>query len=365
MLGRQGLNDALEERLNPYEFESTRPLLRWLILGLFVFAAACALAAFTDAEFRGQLEEWQSDGLTLIPLGPDDVAQASLVANIEFQDSENLLCNEDELASGSVVASGCRSIDRIIEYSASERLDCTSLEALASAVDTTLTPAPGCERVAELSTRFDDLNNRSSIISIVLVLILIVVAFPFSSLVHRSSRNLKALKSEGQKHSPDGTIFRFFIPILNVYKPLFMITEIFKASDPNVPDGDGKAWRKKGSLSPVAVLWAVAWGSVVIFNPITVSKIFFRDRDELADLTTVTGGLIVADILLIVLSVLAVPMAIALSRRQDSRAAKYGTVTVTPSQPRDSLERALDENAQRRGGSSAGGNERSSKRRQK
>lgn len=365
MLGRQGLNDALEERLNPYEYESTKPLLRWLILGLFVFALASAAAAFTDSEFRSQVEEWKSEGLTLTPLAPDDVAQASLVANIEFQSSEDLLCNEDELASGSVVAHGCRSIDRVIEYAASERLDCTSLEALASAVDTTRTPAPGCERVAELSTRFDDLNNRGNIINIVLVLILIVVAFPFSSLVHRSSRNLRTLKSEGQKHSPDGTIFRFFIPIVNVYKPLFMIIELFKASDPSVPDGDGKAWKKKGSFSPIAVLWAVAWGSVVIFNPVTVSRIFFNDPEGLADLTTVTTGLIVADILLVVLSLLAMPMAITLSRRQEARAAKYGTVTVTPTQPRDSLERALDEDAQRRGGSTSRGDERNSKRRQK
>lgn len=337
--------------------------MRWLFLGLIAFALAGAFAAFTDVEFRSQVEQWQSDGLTVIPIDPEDVASATLIAGLELQSSEQLLCNEAELETSTVIARGCRSIDSVIAYATSEGISCNTLEDLASLVGTDLTPAPGCERVAELSTRFENLNNRSNIMNIVLVLLLLLVAFPFSSFVHSSSRNLRTLKSEGQKHSPDGTIIRFFIPVLNLYKPLFIFVELFRASDPRVPDGDGTAWQTKGAISPVTVLWAVAWAGFVIFNPITVAILFFRNPADLADFSSVTGGLITADILIVVLAVLAILMTNTLSRWQDARAARFGTVTVVPLRPRDPLEKALDENVRRRDRSGTRSKNQDSKRR--
>jgi hypothetical protein len=365
VLGRQGLDDALEERLEPYEYQSTRPLLRWLFVGLLAFTAAGVFTAFLNVEFRNQVDEWQSEGLTVTPIGPGAVAQGTLIADHELQNPEEALCNEAELETGSPVAQGCRSIDLVYAYAASEGIECRTLEGLSSLVSSTRTAAPGCERVAELSTRFEDLNNRSNIMDVVLVLLVLIVAFPFSSFVHRSSRNLRTLKSEGQKHSPDGTVIRFFIPILNLYKPLFMFIELFKASDPRVPDGDGNLWQKRGGVSPTAVVWAVAWAAVVIFNPITVANIFYGDAEDLADYSTVTGGLIIADILIVVLGVTAILMSNTLSRWQDTRAAKFGTATVTPVRPRDPLEKALDDSARRRERSATGSRDRGSKRNQK
>ncbi len=347
VFGRQGLDDAIEQRFEPYEYQSTRPILRWLFLGLLFFIAVGVAAVVIDVGFRNTLNEWRGDGLTEIPVSPEDVAQATLVADLELQDPDELLCNEDELSSPSVVGQGCRSIERVTEYAASEGLQCTTLEQLASVVSVTEVPAADCDRLVDITTRFDELNTRSNIINIFAVLFLIIVAFPFSSFAHRSSRNLRTLKSDGQRHSPDGTVIRFFIPILNIYKPLFMFVELFKASDPRVPEGDTEQWQKKGRVSPVAVLWALAWGAVLIFNPITVARIFFRNRAELDDVSSATSGLIAADILIIVLGVLAILMANTLSRWQDLRASTVGTVTVTPPRPRDPLEKALEEGVRR------------------
>ncbi len=347
VIGRQGLDDALEARFQPYEYESTRPQLRWVFLALILFTAVGVAALVIDLGFRNQVGEWRDEGLVEIPVSPEDVAQATIVADLEIQDPDVELCNEEELASSSVVAQGCRSIDRVTEYAASEGFQCTTMEDLASVVSATTATVPDCDRLVDITARFDSLNSRSNIINIFVVLVLVIAAFPFSSFIHRSSRNLRTLKSDGQKHSPDGTVIRFFIPVLNIYKPLFMFVEMFKASDPRVPDGDTELWQKKGVISPIAVLWALAWGAVLVFNPITVARIFYRSRAELADVSSATFGLVIADILIIVLGVLAILMANTLSRWQDMKAARHGTVTVTPERPRDPLEKALEEGVRR------------------
>ncbi len=365
VLGRSGLDDAIEERFQPYGYQSSRPILRWLFLSLLLFIVVGAVSVFIDVGFRNAVNEWQDDGFTEIPIDPEDVAQGTLIAELEFQDPETVLCNESELASASVIGQGCRSIERVARYAASEGLQCTTLEELSSVVSLTRPPAPDCDTIVDISTRFDDLNSRSNIVSIFAVLFLIIVAFPFSSFTHRSSRNLRTMKSDGQKHSPDGTVIRFFIPILNIYKPLFMFNELFKASDPRVSEGDTELWRKKGRVSPVSVLWALSWGAVLIFNPITVARIFFKDRAELSDVSSATFGLIAADILIIVLGVLAILMSNTLSKWQDLRAAKVGTITVTPPRPRDPLEKALEEGIRRQDKINAANRDRSSKRRKK
>lgn len=340
-------------------------MLRWVFISLIAFIAVGAVAMYTDFTFRGELNEWRSAGFTEIPLDTSDVAGATLVADLEVQNPDEVVCNEEELATSSVVAQGCRSIDTVFAYALREGIDCLSLEDLASLASTTQTSAPGCDRIADLSRDFEGLNDRSNILTFVIVLLLIATAFPFSSFIHRTSRNLRALKSEGQKHSPDGTVIRFFVPVLNVYKPLLMVIELFKASDQRVPDRDGKEWQKKGGVAPIAVIWGLTWGAAVIFNPVTVARVFFRDRSDLGDVATTTTGLIAADILIVVLGILAILMTNTLSHWQDARAAKYGTVTVTPPRPRDPMEKALEEGIRRTDHRTGRVREHGSKRRRK
>ena len=365
MLGRQALDEALQNRFQPYEYESTRPVLRWLFIGLLVFVATSAVAVVLDLQFKNTLEEWQADGRTVIPISPNDVGQATIVAYLELDDPDVLLCNEEELASFSVIADGCRNIDAVFAYAAAEGFDCTTLEQLATVANNPTAPAEGCQSVVDLTTSFENMNSRSSLVSILLIVLLLVIAFPFSTFAHRSSRNLRTLQSEGQKHSPDGLVIRFFVPFVNLYKPLLMFIELFKASDPRLQPGDSEAWQKRGIVSPIAILWGLSWSGFLIFNPITVARIFFNQRANLADVASATGGLIAADILIIVLGVLTILMANTLSKWQDVRAAKYGTATVTPPRPKDPLEKALEEGIRRQESSVAPGDDRSSKRRRK
>ncbi len=365
LFGRQALDEALQDRFQPYEYESTRPVLRWLFIGLLIFVATSAVAVYLDIGFRSTVNEWLADGRTEIPISPDDVGQATVVADLELHDPDVLLCNEEELATFSVIANGCRNIDAVFAYAASEGFDCVTLEQLASVATNPTAPYAGCQSVVDLTTTFENMNSRSSLVSILLIVLMLIIAFPFSTFAHRSSRNLRTLRSDGQQHSPDGVVIRFFVPFVNLYKPLLMFIELFKASDPRLKPGDSETWQKRGIVSPIAILWGLSWAGFLIFNPITVTRILFNQRANLADVTSATGGLIAADILIIVLGILTILMANTLSKWQDVRAAKYGTITVTPPRPKDPLEKALEEGIRRQESSVAPGDDRSSKRRRK
>ncbi len=386
LFGRQGLDAALEERFKPYDYQSSRPLLRWVFLALLGFIAAGAFALFADLQFRSQVNEWQDEGLNEIPIDNEEVSAASLVIAALTPDlnTAEALCSAetdalnatptpdvenpdatpdpDDRVRTSVLNQACNSLDRVLEHAAIAGIDCVTSEQFATVVRDDPDQHAGCERLVNLSSRYDSLETATLVSTVLVIFALVITAFPFSSFIHRSSRNLRTLKSDGQKHSPDGTVIRFFIPVINIYKPLIMFVELFKASDPRQDGSDPEQWQKRGIPSPIAVLWALSWAAVVIFNPIT-AQIVFRTREDLSDVSTVLTGLIVSDILLIVLGVLAILMTNTLSRWQDLKAARHGTVKVTPPRPRDPLEKALEEGVRRNDRDSGSGSGRRSKRR--
>jgi hypothetical protein len=199
-----------------------------------------------------------------------------------------------------------------------------------------------------VTREYSSLTDRSNIATYILILVVMFAAFPFSTFTHRSSRNLRTMKSEGQKYSPDGAVTRFFIPVLNLVRPMQVFIELFKASDPRVPEGDPQAWKKKGVVHPIAIIWGLLWPAMLIFNPILVQRAWFNERADLSDIERTMSALMFSDAVVIALGVAAILMARSLSAWQDARATKYGTVTVTPPRPKDPLEKALEEGIRRR-----------------
>ncbi len=397
IFGRQGLDDALEERFKPYDYLSTRPMLRWVFLALLLFIAAAAYAIWADYQFRSQVSEWSNEGLTAIPIDNEEISAATRVYAfiVEPDDTPESICAAEEDAVNatptpnpedpdstprppigtSTLHQACNAMERVFEHAVVAGIDCTNAEQFGTVVRGDPVEYPGCTQLFDLSKRYSSLETATIISTVLIIFALIVNAFTFSSFAHRASRNLRTLRSEGQKHSPDGLVIRFFIPGLNVYKPpsvacpywksMIMFVELFKGSDPRLPEAEHEAWKKKGAVSPVAVLWGIAWGAAVIFNPVTASALFFTRRDDLADIGSTFAGHIAADILLVVLGVLAILMSNTLAHWQDARAAKYGTVTVTPPRPRDPLEKALQEGVRRQDTNTEDNRERRSRRRKK
>ena len=74
--------------------------------------------------------------------------------------------------------------------------------------------------------------------------------------IHRAHRNLPSLGVSGLRYSPGWAVGGFFVPILNLFRPFQVTTEIWKASDP-IPDvNDSLAWQS-APTSPLVIFWWV------------------------------------------------------------------------------------------------------------
>ena len=73
--------------------------------------------------------------------------------------------------------------------------------------------------------------------------------------IHRAHRNLPSLGNTSLKYSPGWAVGWFFVPILSLWKPYQVTTEIWKASDPTTDINDSTAWQKSPASSIVSSWW--------------------------------------------------------------------------------------------------------------
>ncbi len=59
--------------------------------------------------------------------------------------------------------------------------------------------------------------------------------------IYQASRNLKLLQSAGMLHTPIMSVVYFFVPVMNLYRPYFVMQEIWRGSDPHAV-GNSLTW---------------------------------------------------------------------------------------------------------------------------
>lgn len=304
--GRSELDKARTARYEPYTYESNGTQLKWVVLALVVWIVVSLFLAMQDRATSNYLSELRDQGIQSIP--PSQ--QSSL---IDFE--------------------------QIIEFAEKEGFACDPEADLSS---------PGCIRLLEVQEKYVGLRNNGNLLFLLLMAVFIVNMFAFGALTHRASRNLATLKSAKQGYAPERAVIWFFVPVFNLFKPWLVFREMFKASDPGVSTTDETAWKTKGSV-PVSVhAWAGIFIAVFIFNPRTIGWFWFPVRETIEDVLIAQSRLVMADILLALLGAAAILVVVDLHRRQETRHAKVGPVTVTPAPPVDSLEEALKEGIRRK-----------------
>ena len=295
----------MRARLEPYRYESNGNTLLWLSGFLAIWMALSLALAYSDNDTASYLQELSDGGLTYTP--PGDVYPETIVA-----------------------------------YSKKEGLNCDDSEAL-------LQLTPPCERVVEIQKSFNSRKDRGNFMFAGIVLLLIIISFPFSTFIHRASRNLPTLKSSGQKFSPDGAVIWFFVPLVNIVRPAQAVFEIFKASEPEASANDREDWKRTGKVHPIAYLWAIAFGAAALFNPVTVQRIFFRPGDTIEGAVSTLQTAVWADFVLAAVALAAILMTVVLHQRQEARRAKVGDYVYTPPPPEpDLLQQAREERKSRR-----------------
>ena len=394
--GRHRLDEIREARYEPYTFESNQQNLKWTMIVMGIWCLVLVWLAFTDCSNSRRYEGWVQEGVTAIPPSADITAQiesartfaqreggaefecaylagrsstdecpdgetdALLVSN--FVEESGAICTnfgqyaettEEEVPSDQAVTTGlseeesepveiCTAVwsyHRLLEFARDSGLDCPNVDAILTSISTNGLDHPDCDRAFTYAEDFQSSQDRSRLIWLLTVFLVVFVAFPYLSLLHRASRNLLPLQSQGQKHTPEWGVLHHFIPIMNFFRPGQVMMELYKGSDPDVSTEDATAWRKQGKVRAIVFLWWILWVACWIFNPITVPR--FVNAQSLEELINANDLLILSDVLLIVLGVVAILMLRQLHYWQEMRFAKIGLITVTPPPPADPLAEAL------------------------
>lgn len=113
--------------------------------------------------------------------------------------------------------------------------------------------------------RTEDLRMVVGLFSFAIQVTLIVV---FCMWIYRAHDNLELLGVEGRQYTSGWAVGYFFVPILNLYRPLQVMQEIWKASDPQVPPGS-QEWRNNPN-SALAGFWWAFWLISSIANNISI-----------------------------------------------------------------------------------------------
>lgn len=114
--------------------------------------------------------------------------------------------------------------------------------------------------VSEAEINANDI--REGIIGIAQLGVVVATAILFLMWMYRAHRNLKALGAQNLEFTSGWAIGYFFVPFINLVRPYQAMVEIWKASDPEIPVGDGLSWKN----SPVPALLGWWWGAYLVSN---------------------------------------------------------------------------------------------------
>ncbi len=180
-----------------------------------------------------------------------------------------------------------------------------------------MTVAPGAEQLdgdpqAALGAAFVLLGAAALTIAVNLVAIILFLMW-----LHRAATNVRAFGHQGLEFTPGWCVGWWFVPFANLFKPLQVMKEVWRASDPDaVGTGDqhdqGWSWR----ASTVASTMGLWWGAWV------VSGILDRVSGKIEE-PALSGSIGIASALVSGLAaLLLLPIMRQLAARQDASWAK-------------------------------------------
>jgi hypothetical protein len=161
----------------------------------------------------------------------------------------------------------------------------------------------------------------SLVLGVVLLIVYLVVVIFWLMWVHRTYRNLPALGAVGLNYTPGWAVGYHFIPILNLFRPLQVMRETWRASD--VRYSRGTDWQVLNVPALLGWWWAMHLISAI------VNQISFRvyQRSEDAEVLLAVAWV---DLFMLGFDILLLLVEIGLVRRltnlQEQRAAATGAV---------------------------------------
>lgn len=159
-------------------------------------------------------------------------------------------------------------------------------------------------------------DNRQALIGFAQFALFIACGIVFLIWIHRAHRNLPSLGATDLRFTPGWAVGWFFVPIMSLFRPYQVASEIWKASDPEVNIADGTAW-KSVATSPIVGWW---WTFFLISN--FLGQIVLRmslSGEELTDLLSSTYAYMVSDAIDVVGIMITILMVRRLSQFQETK----------------------------------------------
>jgi hypothetical protein len=119
------------------------------------------------------------------------------------------------------------------------------------------------------------------------IVLLIPTAIIFACWMYQSYSNLHLLGVTGLQYTPGWAAGSFFVPILNIFRPCQIAQEIFRASNPNAPLDDRRAWKDHGG-SPLIGLWWALWLVTGVLGQIAF-RLGTNDMEEAGQVVGILG----------------------------------------------------------------------------
>jgi hypothetical protein len=165
-------------------------------------------------------------------------------------------------------------------------------------------------------------------IGLVMLAVLITAIVFWMMWVHRTYRNLRPLGASGLRYSPGWAVGYYFIPIMNLFRPIQVMSETWRASDPRHTGGTDWQWR--GAPALLAWWWVFHLISGIL-NQVS-SRIGMRteDADVLYTIAWLDLGLIGWDVARLLMEIKIVK---GLTDLQDQRAATHAATPVAAYAP--------------------------------
>lgn len=146
---------------------------------------------------------------------------------------------------------------------------------------------------------------------------LIAAGIAFIVWLHRAYSNLPTLGAEGLRFRRWWTIGGWFIPIWAAFRPKQLVNDVWRASDPSLPERAGAAWRQ----GPVPGWWIVWWLAFVVSSQLALVAFRLSLRaDSIAEIRSASLAYLISDSVSVVAGVLAILVVRGTTRRHLARA---------------------------------------------
>ena len=131
--------------------------------------------------------------------------------------------------------------------------------------------------------------------------------------IQHANRNARALGAAGMRFTPQCCVSCFFIPVVCLFSPYLAVQEIWRASH---PEADARSWRRT-DRSPMISAWWAAWiiATIAVQAAIVFTLLAESSRARLG----AAWMTLLADVLLVPLSILALRVVSEIHVRQERR----------------------------------------------